>query len=308
MAVALGVLLVSTSTSALNIALTNDDGWDSMGIRAMKAALVAGGHKVTLVAPLDGQSGSSAGMNLGSVEITKQAEGEYSVALPGGDRGAEPATCALLAMDIAGQPDLLVSGINDGANTGPFTQMSGTVGAAIAALNASLNGSLPAIAISTNKADCAKDDKEAACQQAHFDRVAAFTAQFIGHLESKPGFLAGEKTLLPPRIGLNINYPPTDTPRGVRVSVQGQTAQIRDSRVPFEILQLNITCDDCAALPVGGTASGGLGSPAKGVAGDVKNGDAENFANDYITIVPIQADYTAPSPERFESVVKTFKY
>lgn len=292
----LGLLLGSVSASALNIALTNDDGWDSEGIKAMKEALVASGHTVTLVAPLDGQSGSSAGLNLGPVEIVKQAEGEYSVALPGGTEGAEPATCALLAMSIAGEPDLLVSGINDGANTGAFTAISGTVGAAIAALNSSLNGSLPAIAVSTDRGGSAE----------HYRQVAAFTANLISHLESRPGFLASEEGLLPQRVGLNINYPLIENPKGVVISVQGQTSRV--AGVPFP-LQLNFTCEECAGLEIGGEpAIGGRSGTGVDSSDDVKNGDAEQFANGYITIVPIRGDYTAPSPLRFKSVLEGFNY
>jgi 5'-nucleotidase len=47
----------------LDIALTNDDGWDAMGIQAVKRALVDAGHTVTLAGPLNQQSGSSAAIS-----------------------------------------------------------------------------------------------------------------------------------------------------------------------------------------------------------------------------------------------------
>ena len=79
-------------------------------------------------------------------------------------------------MDIAGSPDLLVSGINDGANVGTFTQVSGTVGAATVALSSSFNGSIPAIAISTDPV-CEEDTPECqAANEAHFATVANFVA------------------------------------------------------------------------------------------------------------------------------------
>ena len=283
---------------ALNIALTNDDGWNSIGITAMKKALDPD-HNVTLAAPADGQSGSSAGLDLGPVEIIKQADGVYSV-------GGEPATSALIAMDIAGSPDLLVSGINDGANVGTFTQVSGTVGAATVALSSSFNGSIPAIAISTDPV-CEEDTPECqAANEAHFATVANFVADLVKKPMTKPGFLASEEGLLPDRIGLNINYPPTDNVKGVRVSVQGQTAAFG---LPFAP-QLNFTCGDCTSLPVGGSTTGGidLGATVPDDSSDVKNGDAENFEDGYITIVPIQGDLTAKSPNRFKSVINSFSY
>lgn len=284
--------------SALNIALTNDDGWDSIGITAMKKALDPD-HDVTLAAPLDGQSGSSAGLDLGPVDVTKQADGVFSVA-------GEPATSALIAMDIAGAPDLLISGINDGANIGAFSQISGTVGAATVALSSTFNGSIPAIAISTDPV-CDEDTPE--CEQEneeHFEAVANFVANFVKYLMTKPGFLASEEGLLPFRVGLNINYPPTNNVKGVKVSYQGQTAGFG---LPFAP-QFNFICEDCSGLAIGDTKDGGLdfGAIEPDNSSTVKNGDTGNFEDGYITIVPFQGDITAKSPLKFKSVVKGFSY
>jgi 5'-nucleotidase len=116
---------IAGPASALNVALSNDDGWDAPGIQTMKVALESAGHTVTLAGPLDEQSGSSAANNFVSdLVVKKEAVNEYSVALAGGTEGAEPATAALIAIGIAKDanggvaPDLLVSGINAGANIG----------------------------------------------------------------------------------------------------------------------------------------------------------------------------------------------
>ena len=106
-AIQLHVLLLLTfefaaGASALEIALSNDDGWDAPGVQAMKTELDGAGHNVTLAGPLDEQSGSSAAGNFVSdLVITKQSPNEYSVATAGGTEGAEPATSALLAIGIA---------------------------------------------------------------------------------------------------------------------------------------------------------------------------------------------------------------
>lgn len=289
---------LSQPASALNIALTNDDGWNSIGIMAMKKALDPD-HDVTLAAPADGQSGSSAGLDLGPVEVIKQAEGVFSV-------GGEPATSALIAMDIAGSPDLLISGINDGANVGSFSQISGTVGAATVALSSTFNGSIPAIAISTDPV-CDEETPECEAEnEAHFEAVANFVANLVKHLMTKPGFLASEEDLLPYRVGLNINYPPTDNVKGVKVSTQGQTAGFG---LPFAP-QINFTCDGCGDLEVGESTDGGLdfGATVPDNSSDVKNGDTDNFEDGYITIVPIQGDLTADGYRRFKSVVNSFSY
>lgn len=314
-----GLTLLSASTQALNIALSNDDGWMAPGIQAMKAALVSAGHTVTLAAPLDEQSGSSAAVNAspGDLLITKRAEGpgiqEFSVATTasGGTEGAEPASSALVAISIAGDPDLLVTGINSGANIGSFAQISGTVGGAIVGLGSSFNQAVPAIAISTDEV-C--DPEEVAVEEvddcnaanaAHYASVAQFMANFIAHLETKPGYLAKESDLLPPGLGLNINYPPTDNPKGVKVTVQGRTARFG---VGFPVA-IQFGCyGDCANAPVGTPIPGGISGILEDETTDVRNGDAENFEKGYITIVPIEADYTAKSPLRFKSVVNSFNY
>ena len=48
LATCLAVMAAASASSALVVALSNDDGWDAPGIQAMKAALVAAGHTVTL--------------------------------------------------------------------------------------------------------------------------------------------------------------------------------------------------------------------------------------------------------------------
>lgn len=122
---------------------------------------------------------------------------EFSVAVGAGTEGADPATSSLVAIDIVRQrngrlPDLLVSGINDGANIGAFTQVSGTIGAAVVALASTFNGTVPAIAVSTD-AICTEATPE--CQgrnAAHFERVARFVIEVIAQLEQKSGPLGGE--------------------------------------------------------------------------------------------------------------------
>ena len=257
------LFIASPGVSALEIAVTNDDGWDSVGIQAVKRALVAAGHTVTLAAPLDGQSGSSAAINLSGLLITKEREEggvpEFSVAVSGGDEGAEPATSALVAIDIAQRrsgrlPDLLVSGINDGANIGAFTQISGTVGAAVVALSSAFNAPVPAIAISTDAVCAEATDECGAANEAHFAQVAEFLTGVIAHLERKPGILARELGLLPPGVGLNINYPPVAVPAGVALSAQGRTASISGAT-----LTIGIGCyGPCESLGVGGSLSGGI--------------------------------------------------
>jgi 5'-nucleotidase len=293
----------ASNSSALVVALSNDDGWDAPGIQAMKAALESAAHTVTLAAPLDEQSGSSAANNfVSNLVIKKESANEYSVALAGGTEGAEPATSALMAIGIAKDanggvaPDLLVSGINSGANVGAATQLSGTVGGTIVAIANGLNGSLPAIGISTDE-PCDEDDPPggdlAACvaaNAAHYEEVANFLVGFITHLETKPGFLAGESELLPKGVALNINYPPLAAGdiAGVSLNSQGRTLIL--GGVP---LAVDFVCFACAFIPVGATSPGGIGGAGFDPTPDVANSDSTAFGEGFITVVPIEADYTA---------------
>jgi 5'-nucleotidase len=313
----LGLIFVgSTSASALVVALSNDDGWDAPGIQAMKTALAGAGHTVTLAGPLDEQSGSSAANNfVSNLVIKKEAVDEYSVALAGGTEGAEPATAALIAIGIAKDangdvaPDLLVSGINSGANIGAATQLSGTVGGTIVAIANGLNGSIPAIGISTDE-PCDEEDPPGgdlpacvAANAAHYADVADFLVDFIAHLETKPGFLSGVSALLPAGVALNINYPPLppEDIQGVSLNRQGKTLVL--GGVP---LAVEFVCFACSVIPVGASSPGGIGGAGFDPTPDVADSDSAAFGAGFITVVPIEADYTAAKDSRFESVIDSF--
>jgi len=313
------VILTSTSASAaLVVALSNDDGWDAPGIQAMKAALDLAGHTVTLAAPLDQQSGGSASTSfVSNLVITKRAENEYSVALAGGTQGAEPATSALIAIGIAKAenggmpPDLLVSGINAGANIGAATQTSGTVGGAIVSIANGLNDPVPAIAIATDEpcdVDNPPGDDLAACEeenQEHYEQVASFLVDFIAHLESKPGFLHSEEKLLPMGVGLKINYPPLPPEEVLGVSLNKQSRLLMFGGVPFT---LDFVCFACSVIQVGESSPGGLGGFRLDPTTDIPNSDAAAYFAGYISVVPIEADYTSGSDVRFRSVINGFDF
>ncbi len=288
-ALATGLLIGCNAASALNIALTNDDGWSTPGIQALYDALTAAGHTVILAGPLDGQSGSGTAFNVGALEITRQAENQYSVALEGGDQGAEPASSGAIGLsllrEVAGEtPDLLVSGINDGANLAAATYTSGTVGAALHAAGLVLGGErIPALAISTDER-CEED----AGMTDECMEVADFVVDYISYLEQRPAFQRGNSTLIPFGRALNINYPPGE-PKGVKVARQGQLPLLGGS-----LRSIEMGCDGCVGLEIGATAPGGIRgtTPFEGVE-DVKNSDQEWFARGFITVVVVQPDLGA---------------
>jgi 5'-nucleotidase len=121
---------------APEILLTNDDGIDSPGLRALYEALSSVGH-VTAVAPAADQS--AVGRSI-SREVTV-ADHPLGYAVEG-----TPADAVVAALEALGpQPDVVVSGCNEGANLGAYVLgRSGTVSAAV---EAAFFG-LPAIAVS----------------------------------------------------------------------------------------------------------------------------------------------------------------
>jgi 5'/3'-nucleotidase len=122
------------------VLITNDDGIDAPGIHALAAAVHAEGRELVVAAPQRETSGASAALTA----VTEQGRIVFRrVALPGLPDvpafavAASPAYIAVLAGlgTFGPPPDLLLSGINRGANAGHAVLHSGTVGAALTAAN-----------------------------------------------------------------------------------------------------------------------------------------------------------------------------
>jgi len=128
----------TTTTAApktLKILVTNDDGYDSEGINAITEALRAEPNvEVTVVAPATQQSGKGGTVTGGTLTASDlKTKGGYPVKAVAGT----PADSIIRATEQKGisfTPDFVVSGINAGANLGPVIDVSGTVGAARAAV------------------------------------------------------------------------------------------------------------------------------------------------------------------------------
>lgn len=123
----------------MRILLSNDDGYFAPGLAALAEAL-AGLGEITVVAPEQNRSGASNSLTLDRPLFLKQAaNGFYFV-------NGTPTDCVHLAVTgmLDNLPDIIVSGVNLGANMGDDTIYSGTVAAATEGF---LLG-LPSIAIS----------------------------------------------------------------------------------------------------------------------------------------------------------------
>ncbi|MFH1754135.1 MAG: 5'/3'-nucleotidase SurE [Candidatus Latescibacterota bacterium] len=120
--------------------LTNDDGIDAKGIKALEASLDGLGD-IIVVAPAAEQSASSHSLTLGR-EILAEKIDEWHYRISG-----TPTDCVLLAVQgfLKQKPDYLISGINHGPNMGEDVTYSGTVSVAIEGMILGI----PSIAISS---------------------------------------------------------------------------------------------------------------------------------------------------------------
>ncbi|WP_396587249.1 5'/3'-nucleotidase SurE [Bermanella sp. R86510] len=203
-ATAITATSLSLPASALNIVLTNDDGWETDNIQILFTKLKEAGHDVVMAAPCLGQSGQGGAMNVikaVNVDRSKVEQGQVCVgdtdeSLPYDDFVAgTPVMAALygidvLAMETWGQaPDLVISGPNEGNNLGYITNNSGTLGAA----NIAIARGVPAIAVSADDGDAEKAVL-----------VAGAVNQLLAELEANR---AEGEPLLPKFTGLNVNTP-----------------------------------------------------------------------------------------------------
>ena len=201
---------LAAEPASLRILLTNDDGYDTPGIMAIQEALVGAGHYVTLVAPLQNQSGSGMRVSTqGTLDYTKHSEGVWSV----DGSPADSVLVGLLHIMQGETPDIVISGANFGPNLG-YASSSGTVGAATMAMQVGI----PAIAVSVgiDPAEYNATPTPFPSTFGAFDGAAEFTAKLVRDLQDaqeENGNLLPEKTIL------NVNYPAVkpDDIEGVRV-------------------------------------------------------------------------------------------
>jgi len=180
---------------SLRILVSNDDGYFAPGIEALARSLRTLGE-VTVVAPERDRSGASNSLTLDRpLTVRRAANGFYFV-------NGTPTDCVHLAVTglLDFLPDMVVSGINLGANMGDDTIYSGTVAAATEGF---LLG-IPSLALSLTE----KTGR-------HFDTAGAIAVQMVERMGRAPAL---EPVLL------NINVPdlPLDQIAGVDVTRLGK--------------------------------------------------------------------------------------
>lgn len=181
----------------MKVLLTNDDGISATGLNVLRRALLElPGIELAVIAPDSNRSATA--RSITTREPLWVEEVEFGDGTSGFATDGTPVDCVRFgALGLIGgfEPEMIVSGINHGANLGDDITYSGTVAAAFEGIMLGL----PAIAVS-QQADHGQMDFRAgrAWGHEHFARAAAFTARVVEELERVP---------IPAGTLLNVNCP-----------------------------------------------------------------------------------------------------
>jgi 5'-nucleotidase len=191
----------------LKVLLTNDDGIGARGIHAMRRALLeVPGIELAVIAPDSNRSATARSITTRRPLWVEEVE--FGDDTTGYATDGTPVDCVRFAALglIEFQPELIVSGINHGANLGDDITYSGTVAAALEGVILGI----PGIAVSQQSSRAKLDFKAEGAYD--FDEVAAFAARIVEELDHVP---------MPEGTLLNINAPAGDA-KGARVCRLGK--------------------------------------------------------------------------------------
>lgn len=236
----------------MKILLTNDDGIEAPGLRALVEAL-EGEHECLVAAPAKEKSASSHAVSLGQKLIIEEHHTtRYAV-------HGNPADCVKFALsEIEGfRPDLLIAGINPGRNTGVSVYYSGTISAA----REGLINRVPAMAVSICRGE------------RPIAPILGFAASFCKSLIE--GY---EAKIFPTDILLNVNLPnlPPSEIRGIKIARQAPSRFIEEfvSEVVEEKNRIYTLAGEIEVFDPDGTS------------------DEEVVLGGYIAITPLKLDLT----------------
>jgi 5'/3'-nucleotidase len=233
-----------------HILISNDDGVEAPGLSALASA-ISGAANVTVVAPNRNRSASSASLTLDvPIRCHQKTNGFYSVT-------GTPCDCVHLGSHrlMKNKPDMVIAGINRGANLGDDVLYSGTVAAAMEGRSLGF----PAVAISLASRKCT-----------HYQTAAAVMLTLLERYTNQPSAT---------NIVLNINVPdlPEHAIKGFKLTRLG--SRHRDDTI--------ITSSDPK-----GEEIYWIGPPSKPQ--DIGEGtDFSAVADGYVSITPLLVDLTA---------------
>ena len=242
------------------ILITNDDGFESAGLAALIEAVRDLGN-VTVVVPANEKSACGHSLTLTKPLHFVQIDDNFYKLEDG-----TPTDCVYLALSALydKKPDLIISGINRGANMGEDITYSGTVAGA-------MEGAIydvPSFAISqVCNSNCEETELEVGYEQ------AKLVAQDIAKKILQKGFPLGERKCL------NINVPPTKNFKGYKITKAGY-------RIYFNQAHLHRNPR--------GLEYWWLGlHPLEWKPSEQRDCDFEAIDQGYVSITPIKADLTA---------------
>jgi 5'-nucleotidase len=197
----------------MKLLISNDDGIFALGIRTLANCMAEAGHHVTVVCPDRERSATGHGLTMHQPIRAEIVESIFHPAVKAWACDGTPSDCVKLALWalLESPPDLVLSGINQGANLGTEILYSGTVSAAMEGI---IEG-IPSVALSL-ASHVSKD----------FQPAANFAKILVDQLTAKP---------LLELMLLNVNIPPVkeDEIAGVTITRQGvrRYVDVFDQRV-----------------------------------------------------------------------------
>jgi 5'-nucleotidase len=197
----------------MKLLISNDDGVYAAGIRALANTMAEAGHDVSVVCPDRERSATGHGLTLHQPIRAEIVESLFHPAVKAWACDGTPSDCVKLALWalLDSPPELVLSGINQGANLGTEILYSGTVSAAMEGL---IEG-IPSIAFSL-----------ASYSSQNFEPAANFAKTLVEQLRNKS---------LPDSMLLNVNIPAVESSqiKGVKITLQGvrRYVDVFDKRV-----------------------------------------------------------------------------
>ncbi len=234
----------------MKILLSNDDGYQAPGLVAL-AKSISEIAEVTVVAPSGDRSCASSSLTLRQpIRVNRAEDGVYYV-------DGTPGDCVHLALNgmLSFKPDMVVTGINAGANLGDDVIYSGTVAAAIEGRFLGL----PAIAVSL-----------VGEHLTHYETAARVVRDMVSHLDRMP---------LPQDTILNVNVP--DIPFSELKGTQTTRCGARHPSQP--IIAVSETDEDGQIFKIG---------PSGKSADDGPGTDFAAVASGKVSVTPLQIDMT----------------